>query len=778
MQRCEHARAPGSRTLDMATQALSNRSREQGRGHARTYAVPLHARASMQGGEHSAIPRQATGSQIHASSKESRPPAKSAPWPAPRQATGSQIHASSKESRPPAKSAPWPAPRQATGSQIHASSKESRPPAKSAPWPAPRQATGSQIHASSKESRKTAGSQPEVCNTKYITGPPREVSTSRILKASKPLRSTLPQVQPIKTSLKSFLMKMPTSNTISSKICAQKKHRLATSPCNLKSSLPVTKIFQQKLQQAAHLHHKIKHSTHHLYSNKELVTSTLYSSTSDDNHLQHSTSSPIMETSQSPSERCPNSCSAKDVDYRYSPDSEKISHSSMDDDTLDNSPTQYSYANSEASNCSLDSSVDLESNPDSTLLSAESDILVEKQILPFSNLSRRWYKNEQRFYNILRDSRRRSNPVERDSDNVIISMNRSEVQGSLETNLALLHEKILAAQSNSTTSHYRALCEVADFILQNGPLVNTQDTGKVYLDSKGLQTKKSSCEYYEIFSKHLNLVQVYIHQRAFLIANISSNVKTLINTIESSVNTESILRDQFSKRVGNLIQSSLPYMDTHRDRQVVKALLAELTSVNFATKLQGLHSRQGTTTAKKALSSHLVKFSNITQTSQIVRSDLTNTQQYRMTQRIISSRKIKEIQTIAKGRGRKLKSEMFPELSVALEYAFGECDLQHGGGGLEAHPRLITGTLYKAADNVTTMKQAREILLSMAPPSFSIALSSCYNYAPINDMPHLPPPEAGGDKGGDLIGRRVPTGGRFDSLPYTTSRMLSTMGRA
>ena len=523
-------------------------------------------------------PRQATGSQIHASSKESRPPAKSAPWPAPRQATGSQIHASSKESRPPAKSAPWPAPRQATGSQIHASSKESRPPAKSAPWPAPRQgtgsqihasskesrppaksaprqATGSQIHASSKESRKTAGSQPEVCNTNYITGPPREVSTSRILKASKPLRSTLPQVQPIKTSLKSFLMKMPISNTISSKICAQKKHRLATSPCNLKSSLPVTKIFQQKLQQAAHLHHKIKHSTHHLYSNKELVTSTLYSSSSDDNHLQHSTSSPIMETSQSPSERCPNSCSAKDVDYRCSPDSEKISHSSMDDDTLDNSPTQYSYANSEASNCSLDSSVDLESNPDSTLLSAESDILVEKQILPFPNLSRRWYKNEQRFYNILRDSRRRSNPVERDSDNVIISMNRSEVQGSLETNLALLHEKILAAQSNSTTSHYRALCEVVDFILQNGPLVNTQDAGKVYLDSKGLQTKKSSCEYYEIFSKHLNLVQVYIHQCAFLIANISSNVKTLINTIESSVNTESILRDQFSKRVGNLIQS-------------------------------------------------------------------------------------------------------------------------------------------------------------------------------------------------------------------------------
>ena len=58
MQRCEHARAPGSRTLDIAAQALSNRSHEQGRGHARTVVrgtlAQLHARASMQGGEHSA----------------------------------------------------------------------------------------------------------------------------------------------------------------------------------------------------------------------------------------------------------------------------------------------------------------------------------------------------------------------------------------------------------------------------------------------------------------------------------------------------------------------------------------------------------------------------------------------------------------------------------------------------------------------------------------------------------------------------------------------------
>ncbi len=47
---------------------------------------------------------------------------------------------------------------------------------------------------------------------------------------------------------------------------------------------------------------------------------------------------------------------------------------------------------------------------------------------------------------------------------------------------------------------------------------------------------------------------------------------------------------------------------------------------------------------------------------------------------------------------------------------------------MEAHPRLTTGTLYRALDNVTTMKSARDILLSLAPSGFQISLSSCYDY--------------------------------------------------
>ena len=54
-------------------------------------------------------------------------------------------------------------------------------------------------------------------------------------------------------------------------------------------------------------------------------------------------------------------------------------------------------------------------------------------------------------------------------------------------------------------------------------------------------------------------------------------------------------------------------------------------------------------------------------------------------------------------------------------------DTQVGGGGLDL-ARLTTGTLYRGINSVTTVQNAREVFLSMAPECFSISLSACYNY--------------------------------------------------
>ena len=153
--------------------------------------------------------------------------------------------------------------------------------------------------------------------------------------------------------------------------------------------------------------------------------------------------------------------------------------------------------------------------------------------------------------------------------------------------------------------------------------------------------------------------------------------------------------------------------------------MAELAGNRFISRLQGITSKKGIINARKGLHQGLQKYSEIRRTSQTLRSDVTVEQQHRVTERLISVRKLKEIRTIGEGRGRKLKSTQFPELSTVLLHAFGEYNVRDDGGGIEAHPRLSTGTLYRAVDSAMIMKRVREILHSVAPENFKISLSSC-----------------------------------------------------
>jgi len=217
----------------------------------------------------------------------------------------------------------------------------------------------------------------------------------------------------------------------------------------------------------------------------------------------------------------------------------------------------------------------------------------------------------------------------------------------------------------------------------------------------------TSSEIYDILNKHINLIQVYIQGKAYLIENTGSQIPSLLDTISSMIDEESIINKHTEERLQEIFSDALQFLDTARDRQVLKGILAHLTSINATTKLQGLKSKKGTRNAVRVLNSNVNKFRNIKMTSQIVRSDLTPKQTLQVQRRIISKRKAKEMRTIAVGRGRRLKIEQFPQLSKALEHAFGEGDVRDaGGGGLESHPRLTNGILYKSVDNVTTMKKA------------------------------------------------------------------------
>lgn len=93
---------------------------------------------------------------------------------------------------------------------------------------------------------------------------------------------------------------------------------------------------------------------------------------------------------------------------------------------------------------------------------------------------------------------------------------------------------------------------------------------------------------------------------------------------------------------------------------------------------------------------------------------MTNEQQLRLTKRIVTKRKQNELKIPDRydNRGRELKYEQFPEMSKIIESIFEGGSMDHyTGGGLESYPRLTTFTRYRSVDNVTSMHQARKILL-------------------------------------------------------------------
>ena len=117
-------------------------------------------------------------------------------------------------------------------------------------------------------------------------------------------------------------------------------------------------------------------------------------------------------------------------------------------------------------------------------------------------------------------------------------------------------------------------------------LVATQDAAKVYMDVKHSKSRKQSGELCEILSKLLNIVQVYLYSKGYLLHNIGSNIETLLKTITESVNKEAIVKERVSEGWG-----CLHYIDTPRDKQVLKGIFAELTSVRITAKLSGVQSR-------------------------------------------------------------------------------------------------------------------------------------------------------------------------------------------
>ena len=338
--------------------------------------------------------------------------------------------------------------------------------------------------------------------------------------------------------------------------------------------------------------------------------------------------------------------------------------------------------------------------------------------LPFM-MPKKWYYRLGK--NISSNARRDENRQAEETENIY---RKGSIKGTLEDTIMTLKGNLKGAKKNSKESeHINAVIMAGEFIKEHGPLVKTQDVSRAYRQSKSLTTdvKEMSKSFFEKLTKYLPICQVYINGFGYLVEDRLTEVVVQAQEVMKSAHHSKDILEIMEDKIGGTYEDALQFLDTKRDRDVLRGILTKLTSIRFATKLEGHSSRHSARVCLNQLDTKLEQFSKIIETSQVVRTGLTNRQQYALQQRIVTARKAKEMRTIAEGRGRLLKSDSFPELGILLEGIF-------EGSGMESHPRLIDSTLYKAISNAMTMRKAREILLTLAPKDFNIALSSCFNY--------------------------------------------------
>ena len=299
-------------------------------------------------------------------------------------------------------------------------------------------------------------------------------------------------------------------------------------------------------------------------------------------------------------------------------------------------------------------------------------------VLPFPKASNDWYRRrgELAGANEAREKLREVNkPVIVDGE--FVSLYRSRVTGTLDENIKSL-EEMKRSSTNLKKHDWETMIVLANTLKSAGSLISTNDLQETYYRTKGntCSVRTNSGTFYE--TKHV--LQIYIRGKAYIIENTTCSPQKLIETVTNSSDQKQLLNSHIEDKLKDIYPKALQLLHSEHDRQILKAILAEITSNKFTAKLQGVQNRLSVAAARASIHPKIKKLEEIQRNSQTV-SDMTVEAQRRLIKHIIEQRKIKEIRQRAKGAGRCLKSVEFPELPTIFEFAFGEHDAQQLGRG-------------------------------------------------------------------------------------------------
>ena len=367
--------------------------------------------------------------------------------------------------------------------------------------------------------------------------------------------------------------------------------------------------------------------------------------------------------------------------------------------------------------------IDVLTSSSATGIFDETNVEKEEENIPLLGPGLQWYKERGIHVasNMVRNEQRMKSSVIME-DNGSKGLLRGSATGTLNENIEMLMERLTEAGSIKRQEHLSAMISLATYIIENGLLVKTQNLAKKYKELKGLKesSRFESSRLLEIITKHLNVAQIYIRGTGYIIENRGADVNKMVESLNNiTTMDQKIINEKVKQVIGGQYDNILQYLDSKRDRDVLSTILTQITSATFvANQLARVSDRRSIQQSKDLTMLNLQLFEQMANDLQEAEVDpenkLTTEVKRHKRYRLLQKMKLEKLHHIFKGRGRQLKCEEFPDLAAILEFAFGDGDrIDQADGGLESHPRLIDTVMYRAADNNTVMKQARETVLRL-----------------------------------------------------------------
>ena len=134
------------------------------------------------------------------------------------------------------------------------------------------------------------------------------------------------------------------------------------------------------------------------------------------------------------------------------------------------------------------------------------------------------------------------------------------------------------------------------FITEFGPIVSTQRAGKVHEEAKNkilknLQTKskkRTSSSLFSRFSRHLNVQQIYIQGKAYIVEN-RVKQERLVECLKDMMPANNVIVNKhLHERLEDIFQDSLRLLDTNRDRDIPERHLCNFNKCEiYCTKTPG-----------------------------------------------------------------------------------------------------------------------------------------------------------------------------------------------